>query len=200
MIDITQNGDVFTELHGIITSSAVSTIKICNDLRFLSSGPRGGIGEINLPVLQAGSSMMPGKVNPVMLENAIQISELVKGNNLVIQNAVGNGNLELNSFLPLIAHTFLKSISLLRDSNLNLTKNCISGITANEDRCREHLLNSSAVAASLIPKFGYETIQEISSYAEANKMTFIKALLQSKLVKEEELFMIISNEMGLDLE
>ncbi|MFA3783022.1 aspartate ammonia-lyase [Melioribacteraceae bacterium 4301-Me] len=200
LIDATQNLDVFVEVHGIVKAGASSINKICNDLRFLSSGPNGGIGEINLPSKQAGSSIMPGKVNPVILENTIQICELIKGHDVIITNAVANGNLELNPFLPLISHLFLKSIHLLKKSNYNLTKNCIDGITANLEKCKSHLISSSAIAASLIPTYGYETIQEIVKYAHQNKISFVSALMKTKLITEKELLNLISKEMGVDSE
>ena len=157
LMDATQNLDVFVEVHGLVKAGAVSIIKICNDLRFLSSGPQGGIGEIVLPEMQAGSSIMPGKVNPVILENAIQIAELVKGHDVVISNAASAGNLELNAFTPLLAHLFLKSLTMMRDMLKNLSAKCISGIKANTKRCKENLIRSSAIAATLINEFGYET-------------------------------------------
>lgn len=200
LIDSTQNLDVFVEVHGIVKSGAVSIIKICNDLRFLSSGPDGGIGEINLPPKQAGSSIMPGKVNPVILENAIQISELIKGFDVIISNIAGSGNLELNPFGPLLAHLFLKSLEMLKDSNYNLTKNCIDGITANVERCKLNLINSSAIAASLITTFGYDTIQDLVKYAQKHKISFVKALMKSKLLTEKELFNIISKDLGINIE
>ncbi|MBI1937294.1 MAG: aspartate ammonia-lyase [Ignavibacteriales bacterium] len=200
LIDATQNLDVFVEVHGIVKAGAVSIIKICNDLRFLSSGPTGGIGEINLPPMQAGSSIMPGKVNPVILENAIQISELVKGHDVIISNIAGSGNLELNPFVPLLAHTFLKSLAMLKDSNINLAVNCIEGITANVERCKLNLINSSAIAASLITTFGYETIQDLVKYSQKHKVTFVKALMKSKLLDEQELLNIISKDMGINIE
>lgn len=200
LIDATQNLDVFVEVHGLVKAGAVTVIKICNDIRFLSSGPTGGIGEINIPPKQAGSSIMPGKVNPVILENSIQICELVKGHDLIISNIVGNGNLELNPFVPLLAHLFLKSLEMLRDSNINLAKNCIEGITANEERCKLNLINSSAIAASLITTFGYDAIQELVKYSYENKIPFVKALMKSKLLDENQLYQIISKELGIDLE
>ena len=106
LIDATQNLDVFVEVHGLVKAGACSIIKICNDLRFLSSGPHGGIGEIILPAMQAGSSIMPGKINPVILENAIQVCELVKGYDVIISNLALPVILELNAFTPLIAHFF----------------------------------------------------------------------------------------------
>lgn len=200
LIDATQNLDVFVEVHGLVKSGAVTIIKICNDLRFLSSGPEGGIGEINLPPKQAGSSIMPGKVNPVILENTIQICELVKGHDVIISNLVGSGNLELNAFGPMIAHLFLKSLAMLRDSNTNLAVNCIDGITANAERCKLNLINSSAIAASLITTFGYDTIQDLVKYAQKHKVPFVKALMKSKLISEKELYNIISKDLGIDIE
>ncbi|MCX7875857.1 MAG: aspartate ammonia-lyase [Melioribacteraceae bacterium] len=200
LIDTTQNLDVFVEVHGIVKAGATSVIKMCNDLRYLSSGPHGGIGEINLPPMQAGSSIMPGKINPVILENSIQICELVKSNDLLISNLVSNGNLELNPFLPLIAHTLLKSFSLLRDSNINLAQKCIDGITANIDRCKSNLINSSAIAAFLIPTFGYETIQQIVKVAETDKIRFIDALYKSKLMDENEVYNLLLKELGIKIE
>lgn len=200
LIDATQNLDVFVEVHGIVKAGAVSIIKICNDLRFLSSGPNGGICEISLPPKQAGSSIMPGKVNPVILESAIQISELVKGHDVIISNVAGSGNLELNAFISLLAHTFLKSFSLLRDSNNNLAENCIDGIQANVAKCRENLISSSAIAASLITTFGYDAISDLVSYAHENKIPFVKALMKSRLLDEKELLHILSKEMGIKIE
>lgn len=200
LIDATQNLDTFVEVHGIVKAGAVTLLKICNDLRFLSSGPMGGIAEISLPPKQAGSSIMPGKVNPVILESSIQISELIKGHDVIITNVAGSGNLELNAFLPLLAHTFLKSFSMLKDSNINLANNCIDGIQADVERCRQNLISSSAIAASLITTFGYDAISNLVSYAHENKIPFVKALMKSKLLDEKELLLILSKEMGIKIE
>lgn len=196
LIDATQNLDVIVEVHGLIKSGAVSIIKICNDLRLLSSGPQGGFGEINLPSMQAGSSIMPGKVNPVILENAIQVAELVKGHDVVISNLAGAGNLELNSFLPLIAHLFLKSLEMLRDANYNLAQKCISGITPNVERCRQNLFNSTASAASLITKFGYDKIAEVVKYSDMKKIPFITALKEKRILNDNELLEFLSKQIG----
>lgn len=200
LIDSTQNLDVFVEVHGIVKAGATTIIKMSNDLRFMSSGPNGGIGEINLPPMQAGSSIMPGKVNPVILENAIQIAELVKGNDVIISNLVASGNLELNAFMPMIAHVFLKSLSLLKDCNNNLAKKCICGITANKEHCKNTLINSTAIAASLINKFGYDKIESIVKNSETNKNDFLTELLNSNLVDEAELLNIISQDLGIRIE
>ena len=181
-------------------AGAVSIIKICNDLRFLSSGPYGGIGEIKLPPRQSGSSIMPGKVNPVILENAIQISEMVKAHDAAISNLVGAGNLELNAFTPMIAHYFLKSLEMLQKSNINLAKNCITGIQADKERCRQNLINTSAIAASFIAEFGYEKIQDIVKSAHEKNTPFVKELIASKLIKEEDLNKILAKDLGIESE
>ena len=200
LIDCTQNLDVFVEVHGLIKSGAVSLIKICNDLRLLSSGPGGGIGEIILPAVQAGSSIMPGKVNPVIPENTIQICELVKGYDVIISNIVSAGNLELNAFSPLLAHLFLKSMDLLRSAVINFTLKCVSGISANERRCKENLLNSTASAASLINRLGYDVVAEAVKKSVEEGRSFIKILDEKGLMDIDEAYNIVLNEMGIKLE
>ncbi|MEP0860993.1 MAG: aspartate ammonia-lyase [Ignavibacterium sp.] len=200
LIEATQNLDVFVEVHGLVKAGATSIIKICNDIRFLSSGPFGGIGEIVLPEMQAGSSIMPGKVNPVITEHTIQIAELVKGHDVVITNLVGSGNLELNAFLPAISHLFLKSLILLRDALYNLSEKCIKGIKANKVRCRENLLKSSALAAILVNEFGYDKISEWVKEAYKNNVAFISFLKEKNLIDEQKLNEIINREIGVNIE
>ncbi len=200
LIDATQNLDVFVEVHGLVKAGATSLVKICNDLRLLSSGPSGGIGEIILPEKQAGSSIMPGKVNPVIAEHAIQIAELVKGHDVVISNLVGSGNLELNAFLPIIAHLFLKSLTLLRDALHNLVDNCVKGIKANEERCKENLIRSSAIAAVFINEFGYEKTAEIVKEAYLKKISFLSLLKEKNLLDEKKLNELIKSEIGVEIE
>ncbi len=200
LIDVTQNLDMFVEVHGIVKAGAISIIKICNDLRLLSSGPKGGFGEIVLPPMQSGSSIMPGKINPVVLENAIQFAEMVKGNDVVIGNLAGAGNLELNAFIPLLSHLFLKSLQTLKDVNYSLAKNCISGIKADAEKCKQHLINSSAIAASLISTFGYDAIQDVVKYSHDNDVSFVQSLLKSNIVDAKELYEILSRELGIEIE
>ena len=199
LIDATQNLDVFVEVHGLVKSGAVSIIKICNDLRFLSSGPQGGIGEIILPEMQAGSSIMPGKVNPVILENAIQIAELVKGHDVVISNAACAGNLELNSFTPLLAHLFLKSLKMMQDMLKNLSQRCISGIIANKEKCKENLIRSSAIAATLINEFGYEKISEMVKESHQLNKSFSEVLKEKNIIDEKELIKLLQREIGVKI-
>ena len=196
LIDTTQNLDVFVEVHGLVKAGACSVIKICNDLRLLSSGPQGGIGEITLPPMQAGSSIMPGKVNPVIPESVIQICELIKGYDVVISNIASAGNLELNAFSPLLAHLFLKSMKMLNDSLNVLAEKCISGIEANEKRCRENLVRSSAIAALLINEFGYDKIAELVKEATGKNEPFVEVIKRNNLLSQQEINELILNSMG----
>ena len=196
LIDTTQNLDVFVEVHGLVKAGACSVIKICNDLRLLSSGPQGGIGEITLPPMQAGSSIMPGKVNPVIPESVIQICELIKGYDVVISNIASAGNLELNAFSPLLAHLFLKSMKMLSDSLNVLSEKCISGIEANEKRCRENLVRSSAIAALLINEFGYDKIAELVKEATGKNEPFVEVIKRNNLLSQQEINELILNSMG----
>lgn len=197
LMDTVQNTDVFVEVHGLIKTGAVTIIKMCQDMRLLSSGPNGGLGEIILPAVLPDSGVTRGKSNPVILENAIQIAELVKGHDLIITNTVSSGNLESNAFIPLIAHLFLKSIEMFRDSVLNLIEKCIRGIESNEERCSENLLRSSAIAESLVNIFGYDRISKIVQESEEKGISFIDLLKQKKILSEKELIGLISREMGI---
>ena len=196
LIDTTQNLDVFVEVHGLVKVGACSVIKICNDLRLLSSGPQGGIGEITLPPMQAGSSIMPGKVNPVIPESVIQICELIKGHDVVVSNIASAGNLELNAFSPLLAYLFLKSMKMLNDSLNVLAEKCISGIEANEKRCRENLVRSSAIAALLINEFGYDKIAELVKEATGKNEPFVEVIKRNNLLSQQEINELILNSMG----
>ena len=200
LIEATQNLDSVVEVHGIVKAGATSLIKICNDLRLLSSGPDGGLGEIILPQKQAGSTIMPGKVNPVILENTIQICELVKGNDVTIANLVSSGNLELNQYMPMIAHLFLKSLSLLSACTTNLKDNCVIGIKADQERCTENLLRSKAIAATLIPVFGYDQITDIIKRSDENDKSFISVLKSELKLSDEELKNILEKELGINIE
>jgi aspartate ammonia-lyase len=160
-MDITQNNDVFVEVSGLLKALAVNIIKISSDLRLLNSGPHGGLGEIHLPALQQGSTIMPGKVNPVIPEMAIQAALRVEANDHAIAAAASRGDLELNAFLPLIADALLESLSLLERTVFILRTKCIDGIEANRERCADLLENSLAFAASFIPRFGYDRVSRI---------------------------------------
>lgn len=157
MVDATQNADVFVEVSGILKACAVSLLKVCSDLRLLSSGPEAGLGEIHLPQRQAGSSIMPGKVNPVIPEAVSQAAMLVMGYDNTIAQACAAGSLELNPFLPLVAACLLESCDLLANSCDILCRLCVVGITADQNKCKEHIDGSTATITALIPVLGYET-------------------------------------------
>jgi aspartate ammonia-lyase len=192
MIDNTQNLDVFVEISGLLKALAVNLNKIANDLRLLSSGPQGGIGEINLPEVQAGSSIMPGKVNPVIPEAVNQIALVVISNDQAITTASQSGQLELNAFLPLVADKFLESIQLLERGVKMFRKKCINGIEANQDRCQELLEESLSLLTALNPYLGYEMTTEIAQEVVESDKTVREVVKERELFSEEKLEEILS--------
>ena len=194
MMENTQNADVFVEVSGILKACATNLIKVSNDLRLLSSGPDAGFGEINLPQMQAGSSIMPGKVNPVIPEAVTQAAMQTIGNDFVITQAVMSGNMELNQSMPLIAHALLENLQLLDNATSTLTQKCVRGITANIEKCREQVLNSTAIVTALIPKLGYETCSKIAAQAKTEKKSIKQIILQQRLLSEAEFDLLISPE------
>ena len=194
LVECTQNADVFVEVSGILKANAVSLIKICNDLRFLSSGPDAGIGEITLPDRQAGSSIMPGKVNPVIPESVIQAAMQATGNDTAITQACAAGNLELNAFLPIVTANLLDSINLLTTSADILRKHCIEGIEANEEKCAQYVENSTAAATALVAELGYEKCAKIAALAKEKKQTIRQVVLEQQLLSSEKFDELISPE------
>lgn len=168
MVDVTQNADVFVEVSGLVKALAVNLSKIANDLRLLSSGPRAGIGEIVLPERQAGSSIMPGKVNPVIAEAVNQAAFHVIASDLAITLAAQAGQLELNAFQPLIAHHLLGAIELLTNSIAMFRELCIAGITACPDRCRRLLDGSMVTVTALVPHIGYDRAVAVAREAHSS--------------------------------
>ena len=193
MVDVTQNADVFVEVSGLIKAAAVTLIKISSDLRLLSSGPRAGISEIRLPDLQAGSSIMPGKVNPVMPEMVTQVSYQAISNDFAISMAAQSGQLELNAFLPLIADNLLSSIEMLSSAMKLFSERCIEGIEANEKRCAELLENSVSWVTVLVPKIGYERASELAKKALEKGISLKQAILEEKIMEEKEIDGLLSN-------
>lgn len=192
LVDPTQNQDVFVEVSGMLKAYASSLIKICNDLRLLSSNS--GYAEINLPIMQAGSSVMPGKVNPVIPEAVIQGAITVISNDMAITTAVSSGNLELNAFMPLIAENLLASIDILINCSETLSHNCIKLITANEKRCRANIESSSALVTALIPVIGYDKAWEIAKKHKQSGLSVKEIVLSEKTITEEEFEQLISPE------
>ncbi len=186
LIDATQNADVFVEVSGVLKAHAASLIKICSDLRFMASGPENGLAEIRLPAVQAGSSIMPGKVNPVIPEAVTQVAMRVIGNDVIITQAASSGSLELNPFLPIIADCLLESADLLSAADRLLAARCITGIEANEEKCRSAVRASTAVATALVPVLGYERVCDLVKKAKETNLTVREAVLQSGLVTPEQ--------------
>jgi aspartate ammonia-lyase len=160
-MDITQNNDVFVEVSGLLKALAVNLSKIAGDLRLMNSGPRGGLGEITLPPLQAGSTIMPGKINPVLPEMVLQVAVKVIANDQAITIAASRGEFELNALSPLIADCLLESLSLLCAALPLFRESCVDHIKANPERCAELLENSLAFAAAWVPSLGYEKVRAI---------------------------------------
>lgn len=181
-MDATQNADVFAEVSGLLKACAVNLLKISNDLRLLASGPVGGIGEVLLQEVQAGSTIMPGKVNPVIPEMAAQVGIKVMANDLAITTAAAMGQLELNAFMPLIAESLLDSLTLLTDAVRLFNEKCIIPLRMNEQRCRKNLENSSALAAALIHYIGYDCAAALAKKATANGSTLRETLLAENLL------------------
>lgn len=180
MIDATQNCDVFVEVSGLLKTAAVNLTKIANDLRLLASGPRAGIGEIRLPAMQAGSSIMPGKVNPVIPEMVNGMAFQVIGNDLVITMAAGAGQLELNAFLPVIARNLFEMMTLMTRAVRLLIDRCIKGIEPDRERCRELVESSNALVTALSSRIGYETASEVAKMA-ANQKRTVREELSSRI-------------------
>lgn len=172
--------DSIVELSGILKTYAVSLTKIANDIRWLSSGPRCGLGEIKIPDLQPGSSIMPGKVNPVIPEAVLQAAAQVMGNDTTITLCGQSGSFELNVMMPLIAHNLLQSIRLLASSSIAFADKCIKGITANKDKCESNLEKSLSLATALVPETGYDKAAELAKHAYKNGKTIRETVNERK--------------------
>jgi aspartate ammonia-lyase len=194
LVDATQNADVFVEVSGILKAHAASLLKVCSDLRLMSSGPEAGLGEIRLPPCQAGSSIMPGKVNPVIPEAASQVAMLVMGHDQTIATACALGNLELNPFLPLVAACLLESLDLLARADDMLRTRCVEGIEADEARCRAHVEGSTAIATALLPAIGYEHATRLAQKAHETGRSVRELALAEGLLTAQQLAELVSAE------
>ena len=179
--------DAAVETSGALKTLAVSLVKIANDIRWLASGPRSCIGEITIPSLQPGSSIMPGKVNPVIPEAVIQVAAQVMGNDTTITMGGQAGNFELNVMLPVIAYNLLQSIHLLDSVSKAFSEKCISGITANRDTCAAYIEKSLALVTGLVPKIGYDKAAAIAKKAFENGQTIRQVAIAEKILPEKEL-------------
>ena len=186
-MDLTQNNDVFVETSGLLKASAVNLIKISGDLRLMNSGPKGGFGEITLEPVQVGSSIMPGKVNPVIPEAVAQCAMKVIANDSAITLAAASGQLELNAFLPLIADSLLESLTILRNAVKTLRTKCIDTIEANRDQCLLNLNASTAPALALIPYIGYEASAEIAKTALEKDKSVLEIAEERSVLPPEKL-------------
>lgn len=187
MIDATQNLDSYTAVSGIVKSCAVNLSKMSNDLRLMSSGPRAGLGEINLPAKQNGSSIMPGKVNPVIPEVVNQVAFNIIGNDMTITMAAEAGQLELNAFEPIIFYNLFQSIETLSGAVRTLVDNCIVGITANEQRCRDLVERSIGLITATCPYLGYETAANVAKEALRTGRSVRELILEHRLMTPEQL-------------
>lgn len=194
LVEATQNTDVFVEVMGMVKALAVTLHKVSGDLRLLSSGPDAGIGEIRLPARQVGSSVMPGKVNPVIPEAVSQSAMLVFGYDTTLSFACASGSLELNPFMPLITLCLLDSLTLMEQSCRILRELCVDGIEADEERCKKQLERSTVVATALIPFIGYEKACAVLKQAETDGKSIRQVVVECALLTESEFDQAISPE------
>ncbi len=192
LFDGTQNVDCFVSVSGALKACAVNLSKMCNDLRLMSSGPRTGLGEIILPAKQNGSSIMPGKVNPVIPEVVNQAAFLVIGHDVTITLAAEAGQLELNAFEPVIFYQIFESISALRGAVTTLTENCIKGITVNRERCEEWVNRSVGIVTALNPYIGYKKAAEIAKESLKTGEPIKSIVLREKLLDEKTLNKVLN--------
>ncbi|HNT33474.1 MAG TPA: aspartate ammonia-lyase [bacterium] len=186
LVEATQNADVFVEISGILKACASSLLKIATDLRLLASGPEAGFGEIHLPEQQAGSSIMPGKVNPVIPEAVSQAAMLVMGYDATLTMACSMGNLELNPFLPLVAVCLLNTCDVLANACDTFRALCVEGIQADETRCRAHVESSIALVTALVAELGYERACAIARKAKQSGKSVKEIVLSENLLTEQQ--------------
>ncbi len=192
LVDATQNMDSFVYISGIIKSCAATISKISNDLRLMSSGPRTGFGEINLPPRQNGSSIMPGKINPVIPEVVNQISFNIIGNDTTVTMAAEAGQLELNAFEPVIFYCLFESLETLANGVHVLNVDCVKGITINASRCREELEESLGLVTALCPHIGYTEAARLAKKALKENKTIRCVLTEEKVIEEDKLDIILN--------
>jgi len=195
LIEATQDCGSFVQLSGVLKRVAVKLSKVCNDLRLLSSGPRSGFNEINLPPRQAGSSIMPGKVNPVIPEVVNQIAFEVIGNDTTVTFAAEAGQLQLNAFEPIIAHSLFKSVLHLGKGCKTLANYCVDGITANRDTLRASIERSIGIVTALNPYIGYANATEVAAEAHRSNRGVAEIVLERKLMSPEQLADVLRPEV-----
>jgi aspartate ammonia-lyase len=192
LIESTSDAGAFMSFSGSLKRSAIKLSKICNDLRLLSSGPQAGLGEINLPARQAGSSIMPGKVNPVIPEVVNQVAFSVAGADVTVTMAAEGGQLQLNAFEPVIAHSLLQSITWMAQAFRTLRINCVDGITANEERLGAMVGSSVGVITALTPHIGYAASAALAKSALLTGRNVADLVVEAKLMSREEVTRLLS--------
>jgi aspartate ammonia-lyase len=199
LVENTQNMDVFSEVSGILKAHATNLIKIGNDLRLMSSGPAAGLAEITLPAAQVGSSIMPGKINPVIPELAAQVGMKVLGNDVIINQCVAGGQLELNQNAPMIAFVFLESLEMLINTNKTFRENCVDGIKANTDNIKRQVESSLATLTALLPELGYNKVSQIAKEFVGVGGNVKEYLVNNGYIAEERFNELTSPEAVLSL-
>lgn len=194
MMDPTQNCDAFVEVSGLLKTAAVNLSKIANDLRLLSSGPKAGFGEITLPAVQAGSSIMPGKVNPVICEAVNQAAFQIMADDMAVTLASQAGQLELNAFLPLIAKNMFEMLDLLKNVLPIFVERCIKGLRANGDICAQKLMDGYTVATALTGYIGYDKASMVSAFCLNTGKTVREAVLELGLLDEKTFLEVLRPE------
>ena len=178
--------DALVEVHGALNVVACSLMKIANDIRFLASGPRSGLGELILPENEPGSSIMPGKVNPTQCEAITMVAAQVMGNHVAVTVGGSNGHFELNVFKPMIVRNVLQSVRLIGDSCISFTNNCVVGIVANRERIDKLMKESLMLVTALNPHIGYDSAAKIAKKAHAEGTTLKEAAVKLGLLSEEQ--------------
>lgn len=192
LVEATQDAGAYVQLSGVLKRVAVKLSKISNDLRLLSSGPRAGLGEINLPAMAPGSSIMPGKVNPIIPEVVNQVAFEVIGNDLTVTMAAEAGQLELNAMEPVIAYSLFTSLDMLGRACRTLAERCIGGITANREHCRQMVENSIGLVTALNPLLGYEKTSQIAEEALRTGKSVVEVVLEKGYLTQTELDQVLS--------
>jgi aspartate ammonia-lyase len=192
LLEAGQDVGAFVQISGTLKRTAVKLSKVCNDLRLLASGPRAGLGEIRLPAVQAGSSIMPGKVNPVIPEVVSQVAYEVIGNDIAITMSAEAGQLQLNAFEPLIAHKLLESAAHMSSAATTLAQRCVPGITADVERMRAYVERSAGLITALNPHIGYEAATELAARALSSDRTVAELAEEAGLLSRAELAAILS--------
>ncbi|TLP39173.1 aspartate ammonia-lyase [Arcobacter arenosus] len=194
LVEATQDTGAYVQISGVLKRIATKISKICNDLRLLSSGPRAGLNEINLPAMQPGSSIMPGKVNPVIPEVVNQVAFQVIGTDMTITMASEGGQLQLNVFEPVIAYNLFNNMNMMKSAFETLADKCVKGITANEEHCKNLVVNSIGLVTALNPHIGYENSTSVAKEALDSGQSVYDIVLKRGLLTKEELEDIIRPE------